>query len=104
MTPEGKVKEKVKKLLDPRRPQLYYDMPVPSGYGKSTLDFIGCYYGRFFAVETKRSGKELTSRQEGTRDDMRAAGGVVFEIIGDSGLDALAAWLNTVAEEASWST
>ncbi len=101
MTPEGKVKEKVKKLLDPRKPVLYYEMPVPGGYGKSSLDFVGCYYGRYFSVETKRAGKKLSERQEGTRDDMRAAGGTVFEIIGDSGLDELETWLNTVAKEAS---
>lgn len=98
MTPEGKIKEKVKKILDPRRPRLYYDMPVPSGYGKSTLDFVGCYFGRFFAVETKKPKGRLTYRQEGTRDDMRAAGGKVFEVIGDEGLGALEAWLVEVEE------
>lgn len=98
MTPEGKIKEKVKKLLDPRRPKLYYEMPVPAGYGRPSLDFVGCYYGKYFAVETKRRGKRLTDRQEGTRDDMRAAGGMVFEVLGDAGLDELSAWLESVEE------
>lgn len=98
MTPEGKIKAKVKKLLDPRKPKLYYDMPVPGGYGRSSLDFVGCYYGRYFAVETKKPKGRLTERQEGTRDDMRAAGGMVFEVIGDEGLDALDAWLREIEE------
>lgn len=93
MTPEGRVKAKVKKLLDARKPLLYYEMPVPAGYGKPTLDFVCCYFGRFFAIETKKPKGKLTERQAGTCNDMRAAGGVVFEVIGDAGLEDLEAWL-----------
>ncbi len=93
MTPEGKVKASIKSILDPHKPALYYDMPVPSGYGKSTLDFIGCYYGRYFAIEAKRPRKEPTSRQNGTIEDMSLAGGAVFVVIGDQGLDVLERWL-----------
>ena len=50
MTPEGKVKQKVKKLLDEYR--VHYDMPVPCGYGKQMLDFHCCYHGRYFAIES----------------------------------------------------
>lgn len=49
-------------------------------------------------METKREGKRLTDRQKGTRDDMRAAGGMVFEVLGDEGLDELSAWLESVEE------
>jgi len=99
MTPEGKVKKKVKEILDAEAPYCYYDMPVPAGYGRSSLDFVGCYFGRYFSIETKRAGKTLNPRQEGTRDAMRAAGGKVFEIIGDQGLSDLVEWMRSVREE-----
>ena len=53
MTPEGKVKAKVSKLLQEFEEILFYDMPVPGGYGKSTLDYVCCYRGLYFVVETK---------------------------------------------------
>jgi hypothetical protein len=99
MTPEGKVKEKVKKLLT-LYPNLYRFMPVQAGFGTPSLDILGCHWGRFFAVETKRSGKALTPMQEKTRDQMRAAGGMVFEVIGDDGLEELAHWLKEIDDAA----
>lgn len=97
MTPEGRVKAAVKTILDPLRDarELWYDMPVPGGWGKSSLDFVGCHRGRFFAVETKAPGKSLTPRQELCRDQMREAGGKVFEIDGPEGLEELRAWLKS---------
>ena len=95
MTPEGKVKAKVKKILT-QYPDLYIFWPVQSGLGSRTLDALGCHHGRFFSIETKREGKKLTPLQELHRDQMRAAGGVVFEIIGDAGLEELARWLKDI--------
>jgi hypothetical protein len=96
MTPEGKTKASIKNVLDLRKPYLYYDMPVPNGYGKSTLDFICCYYARYFAIEAKRATKKPTSRQDGTREDMIMAGATVFVINDDAGCEKLDAWLTEV--------
>lgn len=73
MTPEGKVKEVVKRFLEERGcatlskplhdPVGYYHMYVPSGYGEPSLDFTGCYKGRFFAIETKAIGGVPSARQ-----------------------------------------
>ena len=71
-TEEGKLKDKVKAFLKERG--AYYHMPVPSGYGMQTLDFVGCYRGMFFGVETKAPGKKPTPRQEYTMNEMRKAG------------------------------
>ena len=90
-TPEGIVKNEVKKLLN-AYPQLYYFMPVQAGFGASTLDFLGCHVGRFFAIETKAPGKRPTDRQKMIMDQMRRAGAKVFVIDGD--LTELRAWLN----------
>lgn len=92
-TPEGKIKKHVSSLLKSYAPTLYYEMPVPSGFGKSGLDYTGCFYGRFFAIETKAPGKRPTARQLTTIAQMRAAGAKVFIIDGDIGLIELDNWL-----------
>jgi hypothetical protein len=91
-TPEGKVKKTVSALLR-SVPDLYYFMPVPSGYGESTLDYLGCYKGQFFAVETKAPGKKPTDRQNMMIERMRKAGGTVFIIDGD--ISELKQWIDT---------
>lgn len=82
-TPEGKVKKTVSSLLR-ATPDLYYFMPVPSGYGESSLDYLGCYRGKFFAVETKAPGKKPTDRQNKVIEAIRKAGGAAFVIDGDT--------------------
>ena len=97
-TPEGKVKAKVKRLL--QQYDCYQFWPVQSGYGAPTLDCIGCHNGWFFSVETKAPGKRLTPRQELTKSDMEEAHGQVF-VVGEkllsdgtySGMGELEAWL-----------
>lgn len=56
ITPEGRVKQAVKKLL--KQHDIYYFMPTQSGYGVVGIpDFICCYHGFFLAIETKAPGK-----------------------------------------------
>ena len=81
-TPEGKVKQRVKALLD-KFEHLYYDMPVPYGYGKSSLDFIGCLGSKFFAIETKAGTKTPTKRQTFMMQKIENAGGVTFLVNDD---------------------
>jgi hypothetical protein len=94
MTPEGRVKQKVKEILD-GYPGMFYDMPVPTGFGRPTLDFIGCYGGLYFAVETKALGKKPTPRQLDTIWKMRKAGAAVFVVIGEDDVALLQLWLET---------
>lgn len=98
MTPEGKTKSKVSAIL--KKHGAYYEMPVPTGFGKSGLDYTGCHLGRFFAVETKAPGKKPTPRQELTMQAIRDAGGAVFWTDGDLG--EIKVWLknNEELEEA----
>lgn len=93
MTPEGKVKAKVKKLL--KRYPLYSNWPVPCGYGVPMLDCVGCFYGLFFSIETKAPGGKPTLRQQQTIEEQRAAGAQVFVIDGDT--TELEEWLENVA-------
>ena len=63
MTPEARVKEKVKQLL--KRRDAWFYMPVQNGMGKVGIpDFIGTYKGLFFAVETKAPGKKPTTEDQ----------------------------------------
>jgi len=92
MTPEGKVKERVKSLL--RRYGAYYHMPVQNGMGAPSLDFVGCHRGRYFAVETKAGRNQMTPRQLLTAEEIRSAGGTVFLVNETAGcMEFLEAWL-----------
>ena len=91
MTPEGKVKAAVREVL--KAHGAYWHCPVQNGMGKPSLDFVGCHRGRYFAVETKAAGCRMTMRQQQTAAEITAADGVVFEVVGTSGIDALQHWL-----------
>ena len=96
MTPEGRVKNKIKKVLEKYKGRIYIDMYVPGGYGKPTLDYTGCFHGWYFAIEAKAPGKKPTERQLETIKDMEAAGAKVFVIDGDT--TELETWLADVEE------
>ncbi len=101
-TPEGRVKDRVKKVMEPfkQAEDLYAHWPVQTGYGAACLDCHGCYNGLYFAIETKAPGKKPTKRQEITMEEIVNAGGKVF-VIGElqlpdgsySGMAALVEWL-----------
>lgn len=82
-TPESRVKRKVSALLT-ATPGVYYHMPVPGGFGGTTLDYIGCYLGKFFAIETKKPGAKPTERQQQIIASIERAGGKTFVIDGDT--------------------
>lgn len=94
MTPEGKIKAKVSRLLK-SYDGIWYFMPVPSGYGESALDYIGCYRGLFFSVETKAPGKSPTPRQTQCIASMRRASGAVFVVTNDEELAVLKEWFDS---------
>lgn len=105
-TPEGKVKADVKKVLAQFGDKIDGFWPVPSGFGESHLDYVGCIDtpsgGRFFAVETKAPGKKPTPRQSLRIANVKKAGGVVFVIDGTLHTDTcgqLMAWLKQVTSE-----
>lgn len=92
MTPEGKVKRMVSAglaRLNATYPgRIYKFMPVQSGYGAATLDYLLCVASRFVSIETKAdASKELTDRQHTTRSQMEAAGGQVYVVCDQTSLD-----------------
>lgn len=94
MTPEGKVKAKVKNLLFAYN--VYYHMPVQNGMGAPSLDFICCAKGHYFAVETKAGDKQPTPRQQDTMHKIQRAGGKCFLVNEKEGMYALEEWLQEV--------
>ncbi len=81
MTPEGNVKEKVKPLLTKYEPAIYYFMPRGTTYGTSGVpDFIGCFEGRFFGIETKAGSNKPTAMQVHQMSLIEGAGGRSFVV------------------------
>jgi hypothetical protein len=87
-TPESKVKAKLKKALRENfGSSCYCFMPVQTGMGARTLDYLICINGRFVSIETKAPGKKPTPLQETTIQIIRDAGGLVFVVDGDESLE-----------------
>ena len=90
MTPEGRVKAKLKKDLAERHYYQYW--PVPSGYGAVAVDCLVCVDGNFIAIECKREGiRKPTSRQATTMRAMRKAGAHTYVVTLDD--DGKLLWL-----------
>ena len=85
MTPEAKVKAKVRKILTDMG--AYQFRPATHGYGKSGVpDIVGCYQGIFFAIECKAGKGKTTALQERELNLIRSAGGVSF-VVNEENLD-----------------
>lgn len=82
-TPESHEKDDICRFLDcggSIAPGLmWYFKPYSAGFGKSGVsDILGCYRGKFFAIEVKREGKEPTPIQWRRMREIEAAGGKAF--------------------------
>jgi hypothetical protein len=94
VTPEGKIKAKVKRILDQFK--CYYFMPVQMGYGAAGLDFhcLLPILALAFFIETKAPGRMLTPRQDNLVNHLRNLGVKVFVIWDDVTLAELKEWLD----------
>jgi hypothetical protein len=102
-TPESRVKGKLRRILSDYT-GIYTYWPVPTGYGNTTLDVLGCYRGRFFTVETKAEGRKPTLRQTIEIENIELAMGKTFVVIGlDSPVfDELRQWLDAITEAVTY--
>lgn len=79
MTPESKVKKRVKEIL--AQVGAYYAMPMGTGFGNSGVpDFLVCKGGLFYGIECKAGGNKPTALQLKNLDDIRKAGGIALVI------------------------
>lgn len=80
-TPEGRIKDAVKKYLTAIG--AYWYMPVSNGMGRvGCPDFLICYKGRFVACETKAPGKRnnTTPNQDREIEWIQRADGVALVV------------------------
>jgi Holliday junction resolvase len=85
MTPEKKVKTKVVAILKELR--AYYFYPVAGGYGASGVpDIVGCYNGKFFAIECKAGKGKTTALQEKNIAQIIATGGKAI-VVNEENID-----------------
>jgi hypothetical protein len=78
VTPEGRVKNEVKKQL--KALGAYQFWPVQQGFGATTVDCLACLAGAFVAIETKAPGKKPTPLQLTTLEKIRISGGIPLVI------------------------
>ena len=90
-TAESKVKAKIKALL--KSHNIYYAMPIGTGYGNSGIpDFLCCVKGRFVAIEAKAGVGVTTALQDKNLKLIREAGGVTA-VIRETNMFELEQWL-----------
>lgn len=94
-TPEGRTKDRLRQILA-RYPGIYTYWPVPSGYGRKTVDVLGCWRGRFFVVETKAEDKKPTLLQHQELNRVETAMGMAFWVSGpdDPRFGTITRWLD----------
>lgn len=97
-TPEGKVKTKVKKILD-QYGALHFS-PMGTGYGVSGVSDIICLYrGRFIAIECKADEKKLpTALQLKFLERVQAWGGIGL-VIHNKNIDLLQDTMDILGED-----
>lgn len=93
-TPEVKVKRHVVAHL--KELGAYYFYPVTGGYGASGVpDIVGCYKGKFFAIECKAGKNKPTALQQKNIDSIAAQGGAVW-VVNEENMEGVTAWLLTL--------
>jgi len=80
-TPEGVIKNRLVLFLRSLKPVPYFFFPQTGGYGRSGIpDVVGCWDGRFFAIEVKAEGKakQTTALQDRELHLIKQSGGISF--------------------------
>jgi len=92
LTPEKKVKIKVKSILD--KLGAYHCMPATGGYGANGVpDIIACYKGLFVGIECKANGGRPTALQKKHLKDIKTSKGFSI-IIDEHNIDMLESLLH----------
>jgi len=79
MTPEAKVKKRVKEELD--KMNVYHFSPMQNGMGRAGIpDIIGCFDGHFIAIECKAGKGTTTALQERELTRIQNAGGYALVV------------------------
>lgn len=94
MTPEAKIKKRIKDIL--KNVGAYYVMPHGAGYGNAGApDFIVCVQGQFIGIEAKAGSNKATALQLHNLMEIRKAGGKSF-VVNEDNIDTLEKELSNV--------
>ena len=95
MTPEGKVKKRVKAILDEL--EVYHFSPMQNGMGRAGIpDIVACHGGKFIGIECKAGDNKPTALQERELNRILNAGGEAF-VINEENIEQLREeliWMN----------
>jgi len=95
-TPEAKVKAKIKTTL--KEHNVYYAMPIGSGYGNAGVpDFLCCLQGQFVAIEAKAGKGKTTALQEKNLRDILMSGGHAW-VVNEENLEEFKQWVKERAK------
>ena len=90
-TPEGKVKDRIKKIL--KAHNIYYAMPMGTGYGNAGVpDFLCCVKGMFVGVEAKADKGQPTALQLKNMSAIEASGGHAW-LVNELNMDLFELWI-----------
>jgi Holliday junction resolvase len=93
-TPEVKVKRQVVAQLKALGAYFFY--PVTGGYGSSGVpDIVGCYKGKFFAIECKAGKNKPTALQQKNINEITTQGGAAW-VVNEDNMNGVTAWLLTL--------
>jgi Holliday junction resolvase len=82
-TPEGEIKDQIRKILDEMG--AYYFFPAANGYGRTGIpDVIACYKGHFIGIECKAGSKQPTALQQRELDNIEKAEGTGLLVNADN--------------------
>ena len=82
-TPEGEIKDQVRKVLDEMG--AYYFFPAANGYGRTGIpDVIACVGGHFIGIESKAGSKQPTTLQQRELDNIEKAEGTSILVNADN--------------------
>ena len=92
-TPEKKVKDAVKKILNAH--SAYYFSPVTGGFGTSGVpDIVACIKGKFVGIETKAGKGKPTALQEKNLMNIMNTGGIAI-LVNEHGIETLKMFFDT---------
>ena len=82
-TPEGEIKDQVRKVLDEMG--AYYFFPAANGYGRTGIpDVIACVGGHFVGIECKAGSKQPTALQQRELNNIEKAEGTGLIVNADN--------------------
>lgn len=97
MTPEGKVKSKVRDIL--KAAGAWYTTPMASAYSRAGVpDYLACHAGRLIGIECKAGGGKTTPLQEKELAAIRRAGGITF-VTNEKNIDELRSFFGLPQKE-----